>query len=407
MVRRIAGMFLILILFSGVNLYAGQAVSIFWAEYDGDTPEYTQQLEKAFEGAHPGIDLKIIRTSWNNLHDRLVTSIKNKSEPDLSVIGTRWLLEFEDLDVLEPIEQHLNKSLLDNIDPSSMEGKIDATLYGLPVAMGTRIMYYRPDLVGDPPATFEELREKAKRAHHPPGVYGVGMVGRRYVENTDFVYYLYANGGDYFHTNENGSIGASALTAQAAITALTFMNDLVNKDKITQPDVGSYGRDEVQDLFLAGKLAFFFGGGQTASLLKKKEVSFKWDVAQIPAFAGHEKSSLLVTDSIVMFKRSKNKKAAADFLAFFYKDKWRLGFDKNTGFPPVTKSLGNNEAFQSPVYKTMVASTPGAKGWPLIAEWPRANDIIWEAIENTFQGDAAPKDALVRAAQKIDHLRKE
>jgi len=54
----------------------------------------------------------------------------------------------------------------------------------------------------------------------------------------------------------------------------------------------------------------------------------------------------------------------------------------------------------------MVASTPGAKGWPLVAEWPQVNDIIWEAIENTFQGDAAPKDALARAAQKIDRLRR-
>ncbi len=406
MTRRILGMCVASILFFGTSVYAGQTVSIFWAEYDGDTPAYTKALEKAFENQHPDIDLKIIRTNWNNLHDRLVTFIAGRKEPDLSVIGTRWLLEFEDLDVLEPIEQHLSKELMGNIDPASMEGKIGATLYGLPMAMGTRMMYYRPDLVGDAPATFEALREKAKKAHQPPAVYGVGMVGRKYVENTDFAYYLYANGGDYFHKNADGSIGASALTTPAAISALTFMNDLVNKDKITQPGVGAYGRDEVQDLFLAGKLGFFFGGGQTASLLKKNKVSFQWGVAPIPAFAGHKKSSLLVTDSVIMFKRSKNKKAAAKFLEFFYKDEWRLGFDKNTGFPPVTKSLGSHEAFQSPVHKTMVASTPGAKGWPLVAEWPQVNDIIWVGIENTFQGQTTPTDALTKAAGKIDRLRK-
>ncbi|MCP4687002.1 MAG: hypothetical protein GY859_03070, partial [Desulfobacterales bacterium] len=65
-----------------------------------------------------------------------------------------------------------------------------------------------------------------------------------------------------------------------------------------------------------------------------------------------------------------------------------------------------HEAFQSPVHKTMVASTPGARGWPLVAEWPQVNDIIWEAIENTFQGDASPKDALARAVQKIDRVRR-
>ncbi len=141
MTRRLMGMCVALILFSGTSVFAGQAVSIFWAEYDGDTPAYTQALEQAFEKQHPDIDLKIIRTNWNNLHDRLVTFIAGRKEPDLSVIGTRWLLEFQDLDVLEPIEQHLSKALLGNIDPASMEGKIGATLYGLPMAMATRMMY--------------------------------------------------------------------------------------------------------------------------------------------------------------------------------------------------------------------------------------------------------------------------
>lgn len=63
MIRRVVGMCIIFILFSGVSVRAGQTVRIFWAEYDGDTPEYTQQLEIAFEKAHPDIDLKIIRTS--------------------------------------------------------------------------------------------------------------------------------------------------------------------------------------------------------------------------------------------------------------------------------------------------------------------------------------------------------
>jgi multiple sugar transport system substrate-binding protein len=396
--------FLMILIFA-VGAEAKDTVSIMWAEYDGLTPEYAQSLEKAFEEANPDVDLKIISTPWNEFHDRLITFIGGNQAPDLSVIGTRWLLELLDLGVVEPIEQHLSKELVNNIEPASMEGKIGNTLYALPVAIGTRLMYYRSDLISKAPETFEEILEVAQKINKPPDFYAIGMIGQKYVELTEFAYYLFGNGGYFFEINSDGTYGKSTVNSEAGVGALTFMNDLVNKHKVTQPGVNAYKRDEVQNLLLSGKLGIMLSGGFTASLLKQKNVDFKWDVAPMPHFKGKPQSSLLVTDSIVMFKSSKNKKAAAKFLEFFYQDKWRLEFDKLVGFPPVTKSLGKNEFFQTPVYKTMIASTPTAKGWPLIAEWPECNDIIWEAIEATFLGQKQPKAALDEAAAKIDSLR--
>lgn len=384
---------------------AKETVSIMWAEYDGLTPEYAQNLEKAFEEANPDIDLKIISTPWNEFHDRLITFVAGNQAPDLSVIETRWLLELMDMGVVEPIEQHLSKELINNIEPAAMEAKIGNVLYALPVAIGTRIMYYRSDLIPKAPETFEEMLEIAQKIHRPPDLYAIGMIGQKYVELTEFAYYLFGNGGYFFEINPDGTYGKCIVNNEAGVGALTFMNDLVNKYKVTQPGVNAYKRDEVQNLFLSGKLGIMLSGGFTAALLKQKNVDFKWDVAPMPHFKGKPPSTLLVTDSIVMFKSSKNKAAAAKFLEFFYQDKWRLEFDKLVGFPPVTKSLGSHEYFQTPVYKTMIQSTPTAKGWPLIPEWPECNDIIWEAIEATFLGQKQPKEALDEAAAKIDSLR--
>ena len=60
--------------------------------------------------------------------------------------------------------------------------------------------------------------------------------------------------------------------------------------------------------------------------------TFEWDVAPIPHFEGKPQSSLIVTDSIVLFKDSKVKEEASKFLDFFYSDPWRLEFDKLIGF---------------------------------------------------------------------------
>jgi multiple sugar transport system substrate-binding protein len=99
-----------------------------------------------------------------------------------------------DMDVVEPIEGYLSKELLDNIPESIMEGKLNNVLYGLPFAIGPRLMLYRTDLIDKAPATFEEMREAAIKVHSED-VYGVGMSGAKYAELTEFAYYLYGNGG--------------------------------------------------------------------------------------------------------------------------------------------------------------------------------------------------------------------
>jgi len=388
-------------------LVAGAAtkVRVMWAEYDGLTPEYAVNLEKAFEEKNPDIDLEIISTPWNEFHDRLITFIAGGNAPDLSVIGTRWLLELMDMGVVEPIEQHLSPELLDNIDPSLFEGRIKGVVYGLPVAAGTRLMYWRSDLLDKAPETMEEMRTMLEKVAKPEEkLYGIAITGQKYVELTEYAYFLFGNGGYFFDINEDGSYGKCIVNNEAGVGALSFMNDLV-KDNLTQPGVTAYKRDEVQNLFISGNAAIMMTGGFGATLLNQQNVTFKWDVAPLPHFEGKPQSSLIVTDCMVMFNSSKAKAEASKFLDFFYSDEWRLEFDKLIGFPPVTKSLANHEFFQTPVYKVMVDQIPGSKPWPLMAEWPECNDLIWDNIEATFLGQKTPQQAMDDAAAAIDALR--
>lgn len=390
-------------LVSGAAL-AKESVSVFWAEYDGVTPEFAQKLETEFEKANPDIDLQIVSIPWDSLHDKLITSLGGGQAPELSVIGTRWLLEFMDMGVVEPIEQHLSKELLANIPESIMEGKIKGVLYGLPVAIGPRIMFYRTDLMDKAPETYEEMLETAKKINSAD-VYGVGLVGKKHAELTDFAYYFFGNGGEFFEINEDGSYGKCAVNSDAGVKALTFMNELANAHKVTQPSFLADTRHETQDLFLSGKLGMIQIGGFAASLLEQRGVKFGWAPALIPHFEGKPRASLFITDTMVMFNSAKNKAGAAKFLEFFYQDQWRLEFDKLTGFPPVTKSLASNEHFQKPVYQVMIQAMEGAKAWPLITEWPECSDLIWDAESAVLLGEKDPKTALDDAAKQIDELR--
>lgn len=385
--------------------FAKSEVNVLWALYDGLTTEYAKALEAAFEDANPDIDLNIIETPWDSVHDKLITSLGAGQAADLSVIGTRWLIEFMEMGVVEPIEQHVSQAVLDNIPESIMEGKLDNTLYGLPVAIGPRIMFYRSDLMDKAPETFEEVLAMAKEIHNPPEMYGVGLAGKVHAELTDFAYYFYGNGGDFFEMTPEGKYGKSTVNSEAGVKALEFMNELANVQKVTQPSFLGDARAEAQDIFVSGKLGLFMSGGFTGSILDQRGVEFGWAPAIIPHFEGKPSAPLFITDTLVMFNTSKDKAAAGKFLDFFYQDEWRLQFDKLTGFPPVTKSLGDDPHFQNPVAQIMVQSMEGSKPWPLISEWPECTELIWNAVSLVLLGEADAQTALDEAAAEIDALR--
>ena len=383
--------------------FAKKNISMYWAEYDGDTKEYTDSLEAAFNQAHPEIEMDIIRVNWQVLEKKLITAIAAKKEPNLTVAWGDLILNFDKNGLLENMAPYVNKKTMANLNFTQAVGN---RILGLPMAAGSRILYYRTDLVPQSPETFEELLAMAKAAHNPSqNIYGIGVVGKKYLENVDFAYVLYGNGGDYFARNADGSLGKCTANSPQGVEALTFLNDLINKHKVTQPGATAYDRSGIQELFISGKLAFLLNNAATASLLEKANVDFEWGVAPMPYFEGNPRSSLVIFDLITMFKRPGNYEEVGKFLDFFYQDAWRLPFDKNVGFPPVTASLGTNSAFQKPVYQAMIQSNPGAKSWPLIPEWRETNDILWNHFEEVFQGNMTPQEAMDEACQKIDRLR--
>lgn len=387
----------------GVSVSAAkERIHLIWSVYDGGTKTYTDSLQKAFNEAHSEIELQLTRVDWNDTEQVLLARVSAKQEPHLAIIPSYKVAYFKNLELLEPIGPYLSQATIDNF---TFAKYLDNQLYGAPMASGVRVLYYRKDLIPHPPKTFEEMREMALAIHDPPNVYGIGLVGQRYKENVDFAYYLFGNGGDYFAINADGSYGKSTVNSPEGIEALTFMNDLVHKYKVTQPDVHAYGRDEVQALFVSGKLGFFINNSATATLLEQSQVPFEWGVTSIPSFEDSSPRPLEVSDTIIQFKRPGHFKAIGTFLDFFYQDQWRFPLDKAIGFPPVTKSLADHPSFQKPVLQAMLRYATSAKSYPAIVDWTAMNDILWEEFERVFLGYQTPEMALALAALKIDQLR--
>ncbi|UCF97597.1 MAG: extracellular solute-binding protein [Spirochaetaceae bacterium] len=381
-----------------------ESVTFFWAFYDGLTEEYRASLQDSFNAAHPEIDVDIVHTKWDLMYDKLTTSIAGGKPPEISVIGTRWLLELMDMGVVDEVTQYLSSSTVDNIAPGAMEAKLGGELMGLPVAAGARILAYNPNLTTVVPKTMEELREAAIKVHNPPKVYGLIMPGKKHTELTDFAYYLFAAGGNFFRMEPDGSYGKCIVNSPEGVKALTFMNQLAEKDKVVQEGYLGLHRMESHPLFYTGTIAYTFIGAWVESAAKQAGAPFQPKYGQIPPFAGQKQRSLIITDSIAMFSGT-NLEAAGTFLDFFYQDEWKAKFDELIGFPPVTISAGKLPQFQTPLYQALGEAALNAQGWPLIEEWAECSDIIYDAQIEVHLGRKTPQKALDDAAAAIDKLR--
>jgi multiple sugar transport system substrate-binding protein len=378
--------------------------TFFWAQYDGVTEDYRAGLQDAFNKLDPNTQIEIVPVPWDQLKDKLTTALAAGAPPDISIIGTRWLLEYYDLQQLADPTKFVSKATLDDILAGTKEGVIKGKLMGLPVAAGARFLAVNNSITKSVPKTMEELEKYAVAANKPPKNYGLFMVGQKNTELTEFAYYFYAAGGDFFAKNPDGSYGKCTVNSPAGIQALSFMNKLANEDKVVEDGYLGLTRIQGHPLFYAGKIGYVMIGAWVDSAMKQSGANFPVTYAQIPGFKGKPSTPLIITDSIAFFSGGKNLEAAGKFINFWYNSEWKGKFDELAGFPPVTKSASKRPAFNTPMYKVMAEAAANAKGWPLIATWDQCQDLIWDAVSKVYLKQATPKAALDEAAAAIDEI---
>lgn len=373
-------------------------LSFYWALYEGMRDEYREDLQSAFNAANPEYNLTVVPVDWDKLWDKLTTSLAAGNPPDMSIIGTRWLLDLMDMDAVVEVTPYVSQATLDNIAPGAMEAKIGGKLMGLPFAAGSRFMAYNADITTTVPATMEELREAAIAAT-TKDTYGMIMVGGKHTELTDFCYYFYAAGGEFFDAD-----GKSAVASPAGIKALEFMVKLANEDKVVQDGFLSQDRHAAHPVFFAGKTGYVMIGAWADKSHQDAAAAWPIQYCQIPPFEGNDPAPLIITDSIALFKASKNLEGIGKFIDFFYQDEWKAVLDKDIGFPPVTISASARPEFQTPMYAAMAEANLSAKGWPLVAGWAEVGSTIWDAVQKAYLGQASPARALKAAAKTIDGI---
>jgi multiple sugar transport system substrate-binding protein len=375
--------------------------------YSAATQPTFEGMAKEFMAAHPDVDIKIEVVQWDNLQQRLTTDIAGGNPPDITLIGTRWLVDYVHNDIAEPLDSYITPEFKSRfiesfMAPSTINGKV----YALPVAASARAMYYNKDLLAkagiqNPPATWDELVADAKKIKAlGSDTYGFALQGKEIETDAYWYYSLWTHGGELIED------GKSGVGSPQAIAALQLYRDMIDQG-LTEPDPTGYNRQDIERLFKQGRIGMILTGPWLRGQIKTEAPNLNYGIAEIPA--GTRKATYGVTDSLMMFKGGKHNKLAWQFLdETVFAPKWRIEFTTKEGFLPVTKVEAEAPVFTNdPQLKAFTAMLPFAHFAPPIPNWEQAADATIRALQKVYTKEATADAALKEAATSIDAILKQ
>ncbi|GGD39287.1 ABC transporter substrate-binding protein [Sinisalibacter lacisalsi] len=393
---------LALLAWSGAAL-AETTVDFTVAEYSSKTGPYFEEVAAAFEAENPDIDINIEVVPWDTLLQRLTTDIAGGAAPDISIIGTRWLLDFAEQGIAEPVDDYLTPEFKDTfIDTFMAPSVIDGQIMGLPVAASARAMLINKDLYAEagatPPTTWDELYEASKKISEETDAFGFGLQGKEIETDAYFYYSLWTHGGDILKED-----GTSGLDTPAALEALTLYKKMLDEG-LTQPSPTNYSREDLFNLFKQGQVGAVFTFPMLIPQIQAEAPDLNYEVMEFPVAT--TKATYGVTDTLMMFADSDVKEEAWKFIEFAYKDEWRTKFDRGEGFLPVTKGVAAEDYYTTDKdIAGFAAGLPHAKFAPTIANWEEIADVTVRAVQKVYLDQATPESALTEAAEQINSIR--
>jgi multiple sugar transport system substrate-binding protein len=383
---------------------AKDEVRVRFAEYSTKTGPFFQELARQFNAANPDIEVKVEHLPWPEMQQQLITDISAGTAPDVSHMATRWMAGFALDGALAPIDELMSPGFADSFVPTYLDlQKQDGKTWGLPIAASARGLFYNKDLfekagVTEPPKTWDEALEAAKKVDAlGDDVYGIGIQGRDLDAEGYWFYTLWTHGGSVI-----GPDGKSGFASPEAVAATDTYVKFI-KENVTQPGVTGSSREDLQNLFAAGKLGMVLSGPWFNAQLADQGQDIDYGISEIPVATNP--ATYGVTDTIAVLESSKVKPQAMKFLEFIFNKQNRLEFGKLEGFVPVLKEESTEPFFtENPKMAVFLEMGPVAKFAPLVPAWEEVADALRSELSGIYGGSVSTEEGLKRAADRMNAL---
>ena len=381
-----------------------QAQELRFIMCGGEVREADQRVIDDFKASNPGVTVNMEAVPWGTCQDKSMTLAAAGDPVSLSYMGSRTLKQLGENNLIVPVtipekdQANYQPGILNTV---SHLGKF----WGFPHAFSTKALFINCGLIEKAgmqcvgPHTWEGMYQMAKTVKDKLGIAGVGLVAKDF-DNTmhQFLNYLYSNGGSVIDPDTN----KITLNSPQTVEALEFYGKLAS---VAQEGPTAFERSQVKDLFNDEKVAMYidgpWGGGQHKKTLKTINVP-------IPAGPSGNNGTLLITDSIAVFKGTGHENVAMELARALSSGQAQYELDSSWGLTPIMKyeNFIDNPYYVNNSYWSVFVN-PIASGGPepLFVEYKSLQTVMNNMIQGIVLGEGSAADLVATAAEELEEFK--
>ncbi len=378
----------------------GHATELHFIMCGGEVRAADQAVVDQFVADHEGVTVNLEAVPWGTCQDKSLTLAAAGDPPSIAYMGSRTLRQLANNDLIVPAE----------IDPNTMYQPgvlntvtIEGTSWGYPHAFSTKALYINCDIVEasgqacEAPATWDDMYAMAQGVVDNTDAAGVGLAGKDF-DNTmhQFLNYLYSNGGVVI----DPATGENMLDSQQTRETLEFYGSLV---AVAQDGPTAWERDQLKDLFNDGQIAMYVSGPWGYG---QHNESINQLVAPVPHGPSGESGTILITDSIVVFKGSGHEELAQELAQRITSGDSQYDLDSSWGLTPILDyvAMGVADPYytQGDVWPNFVQGIATGGPEPLVEDFKSLQSVFTNMVQGIILQDDTVDNLVTIAGEELD-----
>ncbi|MFF3793425.1 extracellular solute-binding protein [Streptomyces sp. NPDC001981] len=362
-----------------------------------------------FEKTHKGAKAEIEYIPVDTRAQHIKAAFNDpKSAPDLIEYGNTDTAGYvKDGGLADVSEEFAAWDEAKDTDPTAKQSvTVGGKVYGAPLFVGVRALYYRTDIFKDlgiePPKSQAELISTAKKIHKKkPELYGLA-VGGAYTYGA--MPFIWANGGEL--ATESGGTYKAAINSDRARKGIEAYTSLFGDSNCPAAKCAAMGGNATVTAFASGKAAMAIGGDFSHAAVEAGSVKGKYAVVPLPgASEGSIAPAFAGGNNIGVLKSSSHRTLAVDLMKSLTGKQTQEKLFDAMGFLPtytdVRATVAQKEPFVEPFVKTLGAGAefvPASPGWGQID----SSLILPTMFQEIVSGRKDVAQASDDAAKKMD-----
>ena len=378
-----------------------QAQDMHFIMCGGEIRDADQSVVDAFLADNPGVSVNIEAVPWGTCQDKSLTLASAGDPPSVAYMGSRTLRQLANNDLIVPSQ--ISEEARDAYQPGILNTvTVEGVEWGYPRAFSTKALFINCDLAEaagvacEAPETWDDMFAMAEAIHNNTEAAGVGLAGKDF-DNTmhQFLNYLYSNGG----TVIDPATGENKLDSDETRETLAFYEQLAT---VAQDGPTAWERSQLKDLYNDGGIGMYIDGpwGRGQHNEDVNEIT-----VPIPRGPSGNNGTILITDSIVVFKDSGHEDLAHELAQRLTTGESQYLLDTEWGLTPIFDyaQLG----FEAPYYEdddywqVFVGGMANGGPEPLVEDFKSLQSVFTNMIQGILLGDDSVENLVTIAGEEL------